>query len=295
MSLPKEDLIFLLRLRAQKPDWKDATAKLSKMLGEAAPEEMRFLEGQRAARDALVVKIWGASQGGAADHSSAPFNPKSVKLADVQAKARGIGIPFSGKTRGGLLDALLDHGGPYEPPTLDPDQQALVERFDEARVVVSAGPGAGKTTTLCGVAARAHQERPDARICMLAFNVNAEKILKERLKLFGVRPAPLRLLNDPSAPGVFVATFDKYAFRCRSERGVAPTFGSHSRSMEEAIASGRQPCENWDWVFIDEAQDVTNQSRLINSIDPPRLCGRGRPAPGGLPRRVLVQQPVEGR
>jgi hypothetical protein len=108
-----------------------------------------------------------------------------------------------------------------EPP-LDADQAAAVERWDAPRLLISAGPGAGKTTTVCRLVRRALSERPRDRVLVLAYNIEAGRVLGERIARGTAgagaipvislgRDASARRVTDPNASGVAVMTFHQYA------------------------------------------------------------------------------------
>ena len=136
--------------------------------------------------------------------------------------------------------------------------------------IIVAGPGTGKTTTACALTSRILREQPQARIAILAFNRMAQSTLESRLKLVGVKPMNKSQLRSGS-PGCYVLTFDKYMYHARQP---AIEGGSYRMAFEEALTVDPGEYEHWDWLIIDEAQDVSpNHSRLIEQL---RLLAKHR-------------------
>ncbi|HEY5832614.1 ATP-dependent helicase [Streptomyces sp.] len=83
-------------------------------------------------------------------------------------------------------------GAPAAPPVLDAAQRAVVEH-GEGPLLVLAGPGTGKTTTLVeAVAARVRAGTPPERILVLTFGRRAASALRDRIaaRLGGAAVAP---------------------------------------------------------------------------------------------------------
>ena len=168
----------------------------------------------------------------------------AMTVAQLTAAVRATGAPAAGlRDRDGSIDALAAagwkaanaasagaladmYGGEEaedvaavpEPP-LDADQAAAVERWDAPRLLISAGPGAGKTTTVCRLVRRALTERPQDRVLVLAYNIEAGRVLGERIArgagsipvISLGRDASARRVTDPNVSGVAVMTFHQYA------------------------------------------------------------------------------------
>lgn len=101
---------------------------------------------------------------------------------------------------------------------LDPDQLAVSARWREDRVLISAGPGSGKTTTVVEMAARACGEK-NARVLLLVYNCAAQAVLTERLRGKGVAIIPKTKASKADAYGCLVLTFDKLGYQVTSAAG----------------------------------------------------------------------------
>lgn len=158
-------------------------------------------------------------------------------VAALKQEMSGLGISCSsGMTRGGMIDALIQaelNGGDQLPGWKDLDLNqseavslglGIVSNTDAPlrELLVSAGPGAGKTTTVTNLLAEIVRRVPDARVLVLAFNVEAESILKKRLARLGLRRGsnglsagviPKPKVLDPMFKGCAVMTFDKMAYQ----------------------------------------------------------------------------------
>jgi len=146
------------------------------------------------------------------------------------------------------------------PVELDQDQLAAVVRAAALRpgerLLINAGPGAGKTTTSCRIVEEV--STPGRRVLMLVYNRAAETTIHNRLQCELI---PKTRACDPTAHGCLVLTFDKFAFQVARAGGCASTgFGGYGRAFEEALnvdaASVTGP---WDFVVLDEAQDMNDQ------------------------------------
>jgi hypothetical protein len=165
---------------------------------------------------------------------------QSSTVASLKQEMTGLGIPCSsGMTRGGMVDALIQaelSGGEQLPSWKDLDlnqSEAVALGLDIVspvpsaesplrELLISAGPGAGKTTTVTNLLAEIVRRAPSARVLVLAFNVEAESILKKRLARLGLRRGsnglsagviPKPKVLDPMFKGCAVMTFDKMAYQ----------------------------------------------------------------------------------
>lgn len=191
--------------------------------------------------------------------------------------AKQLGISYSNRTRGGIIDEIIAKDGFAPKITLDADQSALITRWDEKLLYISAGPGAGKTLSLCALVEEIMKHIPDARILLLAYNIEAEHTLITRLRRFNVAVQNKRELI--TTKGCFVVTFDKYLYWARPQqpdlddvydaepvaRKVEPT--GFRQSFESALTRPMDENESWDWIILDEAQDVQiNHACLIDQL-----------------------------
>jgi hypothetical protein len=301
-SLPKEDLVFIARSRklAHTPRslWQMKIPELNSLVGEISHEEHEKLAKTHDARRTSVY--WGYTVG------------------ELIARVRERSIAYSSMTRGALIDELLqsDANG-FRTVVLDPSQEDALKRSDGAlRLLISAGPGSGKTTTVCEIVRHAAR-KPDARIIVLAFNVKAEDTLKKNLR----RGGPLQMIHksrihDPAEKGCAVLTFDKLGFQVNAaaeresyadclfeddtdpsdDDAVAPIAesgavaatpsdttqqSSYRLQLERAAAYiARNGFGHWTHVVIDEAQDVDETKSVF--ID--ALCA----GTGNEPRPQLI-------
>jgi hypothetical protein len=174
--------------------------------------------------------------------------------AALVALLGGAALP-KGITRGGLIDILIDR-----EPQLDPDQTAIIKSWHKRRLIISAPPGSGKTTTLAHLVRRIVTERPGARVLVLAFNRVAEETFAARITRLGVVPSRNVSVMEGDAGG-WVMTFDKFCWR------VAPAdFDSGYSAVREAAAAAEMPAQ-WDYLIVDESQDNNDlHGTLIDSI-----------------------------
>jgi hypothetical protein len=163
--------------------------------------------------------------------------------------------------------------------TLTAEQRAIAEAPPDARIIVNAPPGTGKTTVACGRIAwlLAHGVAPH-RIWLVSFTRTAIRELRNRIR---------RMADDDSIVyGVRVTTLDSRAWTlvqgfagtgaASLESGYAGTIGD----AVSLICSGREEVEEFleqmSHIVVDEAQDLlgdraTLLEEIIRRI--PRSCG----------------------
>jgi hypothetical protein len=163
-----------------------------------------------------------------------------------------------------VIDAYLDS------PPLTAEQRAVVEQPWDARVLVTAGAGAGKTHTLVRrLDALCGHEDPDealeaAEILVLTFSRAAARELRDRIARHGDRARRVR-----------AQTFDAWAYgilaqACPDRDWSEATFDERIRAAEDAVAKGA--LEAGDavppaHVVIDEVQDlVGDRRRLVETL-----------------------------
>lgn len=280
----KEDLYLLARRRKlphTSPSlWKMSVDELEALVLPATDEELAALEAQAAER----LKFGRAT------------------VSELKQKLTNCGLVASaGTTRGGMIDMLLDPSS-AAPPTLcaqlDEFQNAAVAKSQEMGVaaraspqtlLISAGPGAGKTTTVVHMLKQLVEA--SFRVLVLAFNVEAEKVLQGRAKAAGLQHKHLVHNNaiwlSGGVPGVAILTFDKFAYQVNAEAsaaaeadsyfsaapgGYAPRQQSYDfrKGKENAakhLREGEVPPPRFDIVIVDEAQDVTGlEAGLVSGV-----------------------------
>jgi hypothetical protein len=163
-----------------------------------------------------------------------------------------------------VTDAYLD-----SPPLTD-EQRAVVEQPWGARVLVTAGAGAGKTHTLvrrldalCG-----HEDPEEAleaaEILVLTYSRAAARELRERIARHGERARRVRAQTfDAWAYGMLVLAYPDHDW-------ATTGFDDRIRAAEDAVAKGA--LEAGDavppaHVLIDEVQDlVGDRRRLVETL-----------------------------
>ncbi|XP_070189332.1 uncharacterized protein [Littorina saxatilis] len=172
------------------------------------------------------------------------------------------------------------HTTRHEPAEeLDKDQQAVIERWEDKRMIVNAGPGSGKTFTLCKLIERVRQERPETRVLVLAYNRYAVSELRSCLMNYRV----LLLEDNDTAyrsteEGCLVATFHSFAQQSSdSVRDFKKGKNEFDTILKENVELLKRkardsPARTWDWVIVDEGQDVTPD--LAELVDTLRLSCR---------------------
>lgn len=255
---------------------------------------------------------------------------KCATIPELKLRLAEEGIPCSaGMTMGGMYDALewaAENGGGRLPglSNLDAPQTAAVQiglallgsRAGGQRpagaaaprgLLISAGPGAGKTTTVTNFLAQAAGSFPTARVIVLAFNVEAESILRRRLSRLGVHIIPKAKVMEVENKGIAILTFDKLAYQIRQAKaprmsiadllgGAAPAPPAELLKQATSYRDGKEQAaailqdggaDIWDLVVVDEAQDVTQlEANLVEGL---LAVGGGRPAliAAGDPRQEV--------
>ncbi|MQY15796.1 ATP-dependent DNA helicase Rep [Streptomyces sp. RB5] len=159
-----------------------------------------------------------------------------------------------------MTDAYLDS------PSLSDEQQAVVQQPWDARVLVTAGAGAGKTHTLvrrldalCG-AEDPEEGLEAAEILVLTFSRAAARELRERIARHGDRARRVR-----------AQTFDAWAYGLLRQAypnhdWSATGFDERIRAAEEAVAKGALEAGEAippAHVVIDEVQDLVGDRRCL--------------------------------
>jgi hypothetical protein len=157
----------------------------------------------------------------------------------------------------------------------DLEQQLVVAVGGGERIVVEAGPGAGKTNTAAERVVRLVEDGvAPSRIVLLSFTRIAIAELRERIKH--------RLSSTPGVAMVQLHTFDSYAARIAFAAGAKAT-SSHEATIQAAtrLLRTRDPLvvnlvDALEHVIIDEAQDLVGSRKtlceaLISEVHP--TCG----------------------
>jgi DNA helicase-2/ATP-dependent DNA helicase PcrA len=168
----------------------------------------------------------------------------------------------------------------YDPSATsdDPDQKAVILAKPDARIVVEAGPGSGKTHVACERIAHLIREGvAPPRIWLLSFTKVAVEEIRRRVA---------DVLSDPSAASsINVATFDSFAGRLNASfLGAKEDFdNSFDKNIRRSIALLKSEdmalsdfVGTLEHVVIDEVQDlVGNRCEMVDIFlrKLPTSCG----------------------
>jgi len=274
-------------------------------------------------REELVAHAVGLREGGeflsACERDLVNSQMKGVEaiakrsLASIKMAFKTNNIPTCSATTKDKLALVLALAGDPAPCAIALDvgqRKAVEEAFSRRQTIIVAGPGAGKTTTLCGFAMEA--ANAGLRVAILAYNRGAERVMKERFKCFEgkVKMISREKAADGQTSGVLIMTFDKYIYAFRTKRAlarrddarefgefenarasssrcpVAGTFsGGYEKAFRKGLDLGAKDNENWDVLVIDEAQDVKPVHRELIDQLLPRV--RKHAVVAGDPRQEL--------
>ena len=159
---------------------------------------------------------------------------------------------------GGVATATSESGSDQVPLKDDPteEQKVIIDQPADARVLVTAGPGTGKTHVLVHRIARliqAHDLAPGSELLLLTFSRAAVGELKRRVRAAGGDVAFVRAV-----------TFDSFATRLLHEHapgGPWASLGYDGRIEQATLLLGtnseaRRAVTAYRHVLVDELQDV---------------------------------------
>jgi len=139
------------------------------------------------------------------------------------------------------------------------EQLKVIENPANARIIVEAGPGTGKTAVACKRVAYLieNEQISPSEVLIVSFTRAAIIEIRERISTY--------LDNPSSAASVAISTIDSFAYRVRRGFGLeSPTIGDFSdgiKELSELLATNPQAREyisSWKHVVIDEAQDIVS-------------------------------------
>ena len=229
----KEDYILILGHRntpLTKPAmWALKLEELEKLVGILTPDEVILLKRQSVLRCEYITKT----------------GYKTIKHIEAQMKL--LHIAPGNKTKFGMVDEILSYednvsAGIIEPEIkikLDEDQQIAVNSWHEPFLLISAGPGSGKTTTVVNLADNIIKNAPQSRVLILVFNINAQETLIKRLKHMNSTLIPKTHTNNNDVKGIAVLTFHKFGYQVSKN--------SYKTHMENMIAEAEgidEDCSN---------------------------------------------------
>lgn len=162
-------------------------------------------------------------------------------------------------------------------PAWTDSQRGIIEAPADARMLVEAGPGTGKTAVACGrVAWLAAQGVNPSAIIMLSFTRTAVSEIRNRIWSWS---------DTPGVAAARITTADSMAwfFRYGAGEDFGRLTGSYDDNVEECIRLLRKGSPVLDeyleataHLIIDESQDLTGvRSRLVSELirKAPRSCG----------------------
>lgn len=191
------------------------------------------------------------------------LDARETKLLEAMRQAWGVSVAFLNK-----------------PIVWDDNQKAVIEARRSARLIVSAGPGMGKTAVACSRVAHLveREDVVDTNIWLVSFTRSAIAELKGRIGDFA---------EDPSNVfAVKISTIDSQAWKIRygfSAEQAEKLFGGFETGisaaldlMDERADDFREAFADLEHLIIDEAQDITGGRamfllKLIAML--PKRCG----------------------
>jgi hypothetical protein len=186
-----------------------------------------------------------------------------LKGDDLVNELKSRGLPYSGRTKE-MMAMTLETTTASREPDLDEDQRKFLATT-EPRVLLHAGPGAGKTTTLCALAAIEANNNPDSRILFLVYTKAAQRAISEKIRKRGAKVlTPKAVVNN--TPGIYSLTLNEYAYR-RHPTEFSTSNSGFDKSLRKAIEQEPAEWERWDICILDEAQDIVPMhEKLVNQI-----------------------------
>lgn len=148
---------------------------------------------------------------------------------------------------------------------VDLDQELVVALPEDARAIVEAGPGSGKTHVVCRrIVHLVEAGAPPSRIWLLSFTKVAVEEIRQRVATALTRPQDARSLH--------VATFDSFAgsllSACMAPGAVRPAgFEASIEAAADLLAAPPPTVQgfvaNLAHVVIDEAQDLLGMRQVM--------------------------------
>ncbi|WP_267394197.1 MULTISPECIES: UvrD-helicase domain-containing protein [unclassified Sphingomonas] len=171
---------------------------------------------------------------------------REAELLDAMREAWGVSVAFLNK-----------------PIEWDEEQQLVIEADPSDKLLVSAGPGMGKTSVACSRVAHLvdRENVTDSNIWLVSFTRAAITEVKARISDFAENP--------DNVFAVKISTIDSQAWKIRygfSPEQVSDLFGGFETGISRAIEVMQERAEDFrdsfydiEHVIVDEAQDVTGE------------------------------------
>lgn len=141
--------------------------------------------------------------------------------------------------------------------TLDKRQKsAVVAATCKKLTLINAGPGTGKTTTLC-VMVRELMNLPEKpKILFLSYSTKAEQVMKEKLVDMGLDHCMVDKRDMYIVSGICVLTFDKYAYTIN--KTVYESYNMSKLKVLDLLREiSKQRTQLLDYIIVDECQDLS--------------------------------------
>jgi len=180
-----------------------------------------------------------------------------LDISEIKKELSLRGVRPKGSNFEELILQLESEKHRNKEPELDFDQKTLLDAT-EKHILVHAGPGAGKTTALCALAAKKLKEGCK-RIVFVVYTKAAQKSIEEKIRKYGLTITPRRLMtfNKNTTKGeIFVVTFHQYAYQRVPSKS---SMESYRTTLSSGIDAGLKLWEKWDLFIVDEIQDITSE------------------------------------
>lgn len=176
--------------------------------------------------------------------ADAVFHEREAEFLDLMHDAWGVAVHFVNR-----------------PIRWDAQQREVIEAGASEKLIVSAGPGMGKTAVACARVAHLVEEGgcQDSNIWLVSFTRTAVAELKARIADFAEDPGNVFAAK--------ISTIDSQAWKVRygfTETQAEKLFGGFDTSIESALKLMKEREEDFrdafsglEHVIIDEAQDIT--------------------------------------
>ena len=162
----------------------------------------------------------------------------NYKLSIKKLKSLAIkrDLTYSNLNKVELVESLKNKD-PIIPDKLDSDQQDVIDKsYQIDKMLIFAGPGSGKTTTLAKLIS-CHSMK---RILVLSFTNSAVSELKRKLKAYGTS---IEKNVELGFNGVYLLTFHKYIWKRLTQYDL-----DFRQGFAAGLAAGTQHWEHWDML-----------------------------------------------
>lgn len=139
---------------------------------------------------------------------------------------------------------------------LDAAQRKAVDKAKECKLtLLNAGPGTGKTTTLCLLTSELMSINERPKVLFLSYSTKAEAVMIERIKDSGGSNCFIPKEDVFQTPGVSVMTFDKFAYQLTKNIGSSYYINKQD-ALQELRRFSQQGVQLLDYLIVDECQDL---------------------------------------